>query len=138
MLPYALKLWLLTHINLVAFCLLLIFSNTFFALFGSFHLILKLINKTSKANAILGWFLGSKVWIIELFEGFERSYRMGVIKGDPNRISRMKVVAKKNRVDFQRFRTSLSLCFVVPLGIEPSTYWLWVSCSNRMSYRTFN
>ena len=37
---------------------------------------------------------------------------MGVIKGDPNRISRMKVVAKKTRVDFQRFRTSLSLCFV--------------------------
>jgi hypothetical protein len=37
---------------------------------------------------------------------------MGVIKGDPNRISRMKVVAKKNRVEFQRFRTSLSLCFV--------------------------
>ena len=24
---------------------------------------------------------------------------MGVIKGDPNRISRMKVVAKKNRVE---------------------------------------
>ena len=24
---------------------------------------------------------------------------------------------------------------VGPLGIEPSTYWLWVSCSNRMSYR---
>ena len=27
---------------------------------------------------------------------------------------------------------------VGPLGIEPSTYWLWVSCSNRMSYRTDN
>ena len=28
------------------------------------------------------------------FEGFERSYRMGVINGDPNRRSRMKVGAK--------------------------------------------
>ena len=26
---------------------------------------------------------------------------------------------------------------VVPPGLEPGTYWLWVSCSNRLSYRTF-
>ena len=25
--------------------------------------------------------------------------------------------------------------FVGPPGIEPGTYWLWVNCSNRMSYR---
>ena len=25
---------------------------------------------------------------------------------------------------------------VVPVGLEPTTYWLWVSCSNRLSYRT--
>ena len=26
--------------------------------------------------------------------------------------------------------------FVVPLGLEPRTTWLWVRCSNRLSYRT--
>ena len=29
------------------------------------------------------------------------------------------------------------LVFVVPAGLEPATYWLWVSCSNQLSYRTF-
>ena len=29
-----------------------------------------------------------------------------------------------------------SFYFVDQLGIEPSTYWLWVSCSNRVSYKS--
>ena len=30
------------------------------------------------------------------------------------------------------------LSVVVPLGLEPRTYWLWVSCSNQLRYGTKN
>ena len=55
------------------------------------------MKKTSKR--VLVFLCVTKDMNYPTFEGFERSYRMGVIKGDPNRRSRMKVVAKKNRVE---------------------------------------
>ena len=32
--------------------------------------------------------------------------------------------------------SSLAIWGVVPLGLEPRTPWLWVRCSNQLSYRT--
>ena len=53
---------------------------------------------------------------------------MGVIKGDPNRISRMKVVERKTEwslsllaLSLSKGSSILSLCFAVPPGIEPGT-----------------
>lgn len=33
---------------------------------------------------------------------------------------------------------SFSSFFVGPVGLEPTTSWLWVNCSNRLSYEPFN
>ncbi|MEN9399527.1 MAG: hypothetical protein RL632_628 [Bacteroidota bacterium] len=42
--------------------------------------------------------------------------------------------AEKNRVEFQRSRSSLSLCFVEKMGLEPTTPWLPAKCSSQLSY----
>ena len=41
---------------------------------------------------------------------------------------RARVLARKGKI--------LSSSLVVPLGLEPRTPWLWVRCSNQLSYRT--
>ena len=39
---------------------------------------------------------------------------------------------------FSGFFSELLSLWVVPLGLEPRTPWLWVRCSDQLSYRTCN